>query len=183
MRLGLFLVVSVLAANGCGMQNTATLLTAKRHADGQMTDGRFPQHPDPALTPGELCDEPDSLRHPEKVPYCERDVDSSTKQDIIRTYDRELGFHIGAMERGEFKIDHFIPLCVGGSNGRENLWPQHKTVYEHTDRIEDQVCQLMQRALMKQAEVVQLIRHVKFNLDEAAGVQRDLQDKLDGHKR
>src|SRR5688500_1500919 len=83
----------------------------------------YPKHPEPDLTPGEYCNEASTLRYPERIRYCNRDVSTSTKREIIEEYDRRYGYHIGEMNRQEFKIDHFIPLCMGGSNGRRNLWP------------------------------------------------------------
>ncbi len=181
-RLGFLVLFLALAACGAVPESTSSRLQSLSISNSA---GPFPKYPDEQLTPGILCadDEADYRRHPEKVPYCERDVDSGTKRDIIREYDEELGFKVGSMQRSDFKIDHFIPLCVGGSNDRKNLWPQHKSVYEHTDAIENQLCNLMQRALMKQAEAVDTIRHVKFNLDEAAVVRRDLDERLQGNNR
>ena len=57
--------------------------------------------------------------------YKKTRVASDEKRDIIATYDKARGFHIGQMQRSQFKIDHYIPLCAGGSNDRDNLWPQH----------------------------------------------------------
>ena len=65
------------------------------------------------------------------------------------------------MERMDFKIDHFIPLCAGGSNDSENLWPQHKSVYVETDPIEPIICEKMAQGLMKQKDAVLLIQDLK----------------------
>src|SRR5688572_28997380 len=87
----------------------------------------YPKNPDPKLTPGSLCDVPSSYRYPEQIPYCERDVNSYFKEIIFSNYRRELGYRLNG-ERSTFKIDHFIPLCAGGSNREDNLWPQHVSV-------------------------------------------------------
>ena len=93
----------------------------------------YPTGPEVSITPGKLCDKPESYRYPEQIPYCVRDVSRETKEINIAEYDQKFNYHIANLPRGDFKIDHFIPLCVGGSNDIVNLWPQHKSVYEITD--------------------------------------------------
>ena len=82
------------------------------------------------------------------------------------------------MERAQFKIDHLIPLCAGGSNEEVNLWPQHKSVYELTDPIEPVLCDLMKRGAMKQEEAIRIIREVKNNLETAKDVLAALKQRL-----
>ena len=79
------------------------------------------------------------------------------------------------MERQDFKIDHYLPLCMGGSNKTDNLWPQHKSVYVYTDSIEMKLCMLMANGQMHQEEASTKIRTVKFHLEQA----RDLEAELD----
>lgn len=129
-------------------------------------NGRYPVKPDPSLTPGQLCAVADEIRYPEKIKYCERDVSTYTKQSIILTYDAKLGFNIRNQNRAAFKIDHYIPLCMGGSNERQNLWPQHQSVYKLTDPLEGLLCEKMKYGKLKQADAINLIRQAKndFNL-------------------
>jgi hypothetical protein len=131
---------------------------------------RYPSGPNQELTPGDVCHQPDTYRYDERIAYCERDVETSTKNSIIAQYDQELGYRIGSMPRGQFKIDHYIPLCMGGSNDRSNLWPQHQSVYKITDQLEQQLCEKMAQGKMLQAEAIQLIKHAKNNLDEAPSI-------------
>lgn len=145
---------------------------------GMLVRGQYPTQPNDDLTPGGLCDSPDSYRYPEHIAYCQRNVDGSLKAEIIREYDSKLGFHIQQMNRVDFKIDHYIPLCMGGSNGRDNLWPQHKSVFEATDRIEEQLCRLMEKARMLQREAITIMRRAKNNLDEAPRISQELAAKL-----
>jgi len=91
---------------------------------------------------------------------------------IIRTYDIELGYDIGRMNRQDFKIDHYIPLCMGGSNETSNLWPQHKSVYFYTDRLEEAACTKMREGRLIQARAIDLIREAKA--DPARNAQRVL---------
>jgi len=145
---------------------------------GAVFNEQFPIGPDPRLTPGETCGKADEYRYAERIAYCDRSVGSERKMDIIRDYDRQLGFHVGEMDRKDFKIDHYIPLCMGGSNTDENLWPQHKSIYVQTDLLEDRMCQLMEMNRIKQAEAIDLIRQAKNHLDDAPGVLRDVEARL-----
>jgi hypothetical protein len=133
-------------------------------------DGQFPLHPDPTMTPGALCTTGQTRRYPEGITYCERDVDPSLKHDLFRRYDVTLGYDTQTMPRADFKIDHFIPLCAGGANSAENLWPQHKTVYAITDPVEPLICQKMSNGVLKQAEAVQLVRKAKLDLKQVPAV-------------
>ncbi len=135
----------------------------------------YPLGPDPILTPGKLCDVPESYRYPEKIPYCERDVSYEIKENLINSYDLQLGYAIESMNRQDFKIDHYIPLCAGGSNDSTNLWPQHKSVYEITDPIEPLVCKKMALGKLNQALAVELIIRVKNDLSQASMIMQRLQ--------
>jgi hypothetical protein len=130
-------------------------------------DNRFPQAPDLKETPGKLCNKTGTTRYAERVSYCSRNVDSYLKVEIIKHYDVALGFQIRAMNRGDFKIDHLIPLCAGGSNDEDNLWPQHKSIYEITDPIEPLICDRMAEGSLSQAEAVRMIIYAKTHLEEA----------------
>jgi hypothetical protein len=130
---------------------------------------KYPLHPDPKLTPGDLCEERGDYRYPERIRYCERDVSSARKMDIFQDY-IELGYAIDLRERSSYKIDHLIPLCAGGSNDTENLWPQHQNVYEITDPLEPLVCEKMKMGVLKQRDAVDLILRAKHDLEEAPSI-------------
>lgn len=122
------------------------------------------------MTPGSVCKNPSRYRYPEKIAYCERDVHSSLKREIIAEYDRKLGYRIQSMDRQAFKIDHYIPLCMGGSNRPDNLWPQHRSVYEVTDPLEQVLCEKMALGDIRQAQAIDLIRQAKNDLDKASEI-------------
>lgn len=138
----------------------------------------FPIEPDPQLTPGKVCEHADSYRYNEHIAYCERNVTPSTKVDIMKDYDEQLGYRIRSMDRNDFKIDHYIPLCMGGSNSTLNLWPQHKSVYFKTDPIEEKLCKMMSLGRMKQAEAIQTLKDVKHNLDSAEELDQRLEKEI-----
>jgi hypothetical protein len=131
---------------------------------------RFPSQPDSRLTPGHLCQVPDSYRYPEKIKYCERNVSTDQKQRIIDTYDATFGYGIRHQNRQSFKIDHYIPLCMGGSNERSNLWPQHESIYRQTDALEGLLCEKMKYGKIKQVDAINLIRKAKNNLSMVPGI-------------
>lgn len=130
------------------------------------SEAAFPKNPDAELTPGELCTRPSTYRYPERIPYCERHVDVGLKKAVIREYDQDLGYRIRSLPRKQFKIDHYIPLCMGGSNDAENLWPQHESVYRITDRLEGLLCEKMAEGVLTQAHAVDMIKRAKNNLNE-----------------
>lgn len=140
-------------------------------------EGRFPHKPHLDRTPGSLCEQASRTRYPEHIKYCERDVDGETKADIFVMYDREFGYETTKMNRGAFKIDHLIPLCMGGSNEISNLWPQHVTIYQNTDPIEPFLCDVLSTGRIKQAEAVQLVLTIKQSPFTAGEELRKLEAK------
>lgn len=134
------------------------------------TNSRFPIRPNEEITPGHLCERADTIRYPEGIKYCNRDVQSNLKKEIIQEYDARFSYQIEQMDRLEFKIDHFIPLCMGGSNDRENLWPQHKSIYDITDPLEPEMCAKMANGKLLQRDAVELIKKSKRDLSEVPSV-------------
>lgn len=134
----------------------------------------YPKGPVLSVTPGSLCENSSTRRYPEKVKYCNRNVDSTLKYEIIAYYEKELGFGIMEHGRENFKIDHLIPLCAGGSNNRDNLWPQHRSVYERTDVLEQPLCEKMAAGKLSQAHAVKLILKAKSDLTQVEDVEDEL---------
>lgn len=64
--------------------------------------------PDPKLTPG-------------KVARNGKERNGVTEEMERKVFDR---YHIPWRRRLEFKIDHLIPLELGGADTIDNLWPQ-----------------------------------------------------------
>jgi hypothetical protein len=125
--------------------------------------GDYPIAPDARLTIGTLCTTPTEHRYPEQIPYCERNVATATKNDIFVAY-RRLGYKLPSNTRKDYKIDHYIPLCMGGSNQTNNLWPQHISIYTQTDSLEAAICEKMKAGRMYQAAAVKMMKAVKNNL-------------------
>ena len=146
----------------------ALLLTVAFSAGVSAAD--FPKGPELSITPGKLCDKPTAARYPEKIPYCTRDVSYDTKEILMREYDQKFDYHIMTMTRADFKIDHLIPLCAGGSNDITNLWPQHKSVYEITDPLEPAICAKMAQGRLKQKDAVSLVIDAKTHLEKVPAI-------------
>jgi len=156
-----------------------TLIGSFHYAQGSFTqEGWYPETPNEKLTPGSVCDDADAFRYPERIRYCNRNVSKEQKAVIFKHYDAELGFHTQEMNRADFKIDHYIPLCMGGSNDNENLWPQHKSIYQQTDPIEPVLCELMASGQVRQQKAISIIKAVKKNPETSGAVLRDLEGKL-----
>lgn len=86
----------------------------------------YPIKPDPRFNYPHFCTEKSpelrEIRYANRVAVCERKVSSSTRN---RIYDK---YQIPISDRGNYTIDHLIPLFMGGSNEEVNLWPQHKEI-------------------------------------------------------
>ncbi len=141
-------------------------------AQARSTAQGFPIKPDPQVTPGDLCQRPTARRYPEGINYCERDVMSETKRAVIEVYQSKLGYNIMGNGRANFKIDHYIPLCMGGSNEPKNLWPQHVSVYTQTDPLEPLLCEKMASGSLRQKEAVALIMRAKNDFSQIPAVMK-----------
>jgi hypothetical protein len=169
-------IALVLLAGSLGACGPQDLMSSK--VNGSRFARPFPTHPIAEVTPGDICDDPDRFRYPERIAYCERDVSTARKYEVIDLYDREFGFNIGQMNRHDFKIDHYISLCIGGSNATENLWPQHRSVYSRTDPIEFKLCRLLQQGRILQDEAIDTLRTAKQNLDVIPSIDEQLDAML-----
>lgn len=132
----------------------------------------FPRSPDLTATPGSLCNTPDTHRYPEQIPYCERALNSFDKELVFIAY-RKLGWSLSG-ERSQYKVDHFIPLCAGGSNEMDNLWPQYHTVSKLTDPLEPLGCEVLAKGNITQKELISLIMKAKLNTKEVPAVLKYL---------
>jgi hypothetical protein len=126
--------------------------------------------PELSITPGKLCDRPFEYRYPSQVAYCKRDVTYDTKKIVFTEYGIDM--ESADFVRADYKIDHLIPLCVGGSNDPVNLWPQHKSSYDKTDLLEAELCKQMAKGNLSQAEAVDLVIEAKTHLERADQILR-----------
>jgi hypothetical protein len=186
---GVCFVVSLLSLVSCGDRSESSFLKTVEVAGNDKldlanidkvipTEGDFPHKPHPDSTPGSLCQKSDTLRYPEKIKYCKRNVDKEQKRERFEHYDREYGYHTTEMERSQFKIDHLVPLCMGGSNESDNLWPQHRVIYENTDPLEPFLCETLAAGKVKQAEAVRILLEIKQRPFDAPEELRKLEARF-----
>jgi hypothetical protein len=121
----------------------------------------YPLIPDTSISPGDICTINDvdfqEYRYEENIPYCRRNVSYEMKTLIYNKY------HINVEERGQYTIDHLIPLSIGGSNSELNLWPEHKKVKNTRPNLEICVYDLLRKDLINQKTAISFILIIKFN--------------------
>lgn len=99
--------------------------------------------PDPKLTPGKA----DTLSYTDLTKeyngqtysQAHRNVPESIKRQVMKEYGNPTG---------KIEIDHFYPLCAGGSNDITNLWPETEHVmvngedlgFHTKDKLEAFIC-------------------------------------------
>ncbi len=148
------LALLLLAAISCATSGTGGPVTETPGASGgggapqwghqTKTSGCMAQGglPDPACTPGDIL--PDATKDKICVSgYASsvRSVPSSEKDAVYAEYG------ITHHTTGQYEVDHFVSLELGGSNDISNLWPQPaspKPGFHEKDKVEnylhDQVC-------------------------------------------
>ncbi|MBC7457392.1 MAG: hypothetical protein H7235_03880 [Bdellovibrionaceae bacterium] len=112
--------------------------------------------PDPKLTKGVLCtpQDPDfkGFDYPSKVARCNRNILDSEKAAVAKAYG-----NIPQADWPKYEFDHYLPLCAGGSNNIQNLWPQPIAEAKQKDVIEVQVCSALKAGTMTQTVALQKI--------------------------
>jgi hypothetical protein len=98
--------------------------------------------PDPELTPGAVrtTDVGDICAHgTRELRHWSRERDSR----ILAEYGLPPGPH------PQFKVDHLVPLCLGGADSDSNLWPEPRRALEpewnaeRKDDLEARLCQMV----------------------------------------
>ena len=139
----------------------ATLVLIQSAMGFAQANERYPLQAHPEVTPGKYCQRPTSYRYRERVPICKRSVSTATKRAVMQMYDERFGYETTRMPRGQFKIDHLIPLCMGGDNSPENLWPQHQVVFLQTDPVEQESCERLAKGEISHREAIEAVLSAK----------------------
>jgi hypothetical protein len=112
------------------------------------------------MTTGSTCttSDPDfdRLRYGEQIPYCARNVSREEKALIYEAYG------VPSRCRKEYTIDHFIPLSLGGTNHRDNLWPEAKSIKALRQDLELDLYKKMSQGQVTQAEAIKIIVDAKL---------------------
>ena len=87
--------------------------------------------PNPALTPGDVAQHDVHVVCRIGEAHRERAVTYRTRDRVYLAYGIARG-----RRKGLYRIDHLIPLELGGSNRPTNLWPQPYADSELKDRVE-----------------------------------------------
>ncbi len=112
--------------------------------------------PNPKLTPGDLCTSSDpnfiEYRYPEQIAYCQRNVSSSEKLMVGKSYG------IDPADFPNYEFDHYIPLAIGGSDDLKNLWPQPLSEAQQKDALELALFKKMSAGTITQFDAVAAIK-------------------------
>lgn len=113
--------------------------------------------PSCTMTPGALCTTTDpnydGKAYAEQVPHCARNVPTALKAQVAAAYG-----NIPQSSWSNYEFDHYIPLCVGGSDDIKNLWPQPIADAQKKDVVENDVCAKLRAGTMTQAQAIATIR-------------------------
>lgn len=114
------------------------------------------QSPQAGMTPGVLCSASDlnfqGFDYPEKIARCVRNVGIDIKIQVAQRYGNipRSSWHL-------YEFDHLIPLCAGGSDDINNLWPQPMDQARKKDALEINICTAMKQGKINQVQAVQKI--------------------------
>jgi len=88
-------------------------------------------YPDPRLTPGDVFQVSAAQVSVSGYASKVRNVPVTEKRAVYAEY------HLAYPEpAGSYECDHFIPLCLGGSNSIKNLWPEPAPQFHWKDGLE-----------------------------------------------
>ena len=114
------------------------------------------QSPQFKITPGLLCSKADPdfsfLDYPEKIARCARNIGDAEKTKVAATYG-----NIPRASWVNYEFDHLLPVCAGGSNSADNLWPQPIIEAHKKDILEVDICLAMKAGTLKQVDAVKKI--------------------------
>ena len=79
--------------------------------------------PDPTITPG-------VVRTTDAFAVCERGTKELRRASRARTELIMRAHDVSMTDRGDYQIDHLIPLGIGGADDNANLWPQPRKTIE-----------------------------------------------------
>ncbi len=90
--------------------------------------------PNHTITPGDVAQRDEAIVCRLGEARRERAVSYRTRDRVYLAYGIPRG-----RRKGLYRIDHLIPLELGGSNRPSNLWPQTYADSKRKDRVEDEL--------------------------------------------
>ena len=96
----------------------ALSLSAASAQQAQPAATSAPTMPNPKLTPGDTLPVTPADIQVKGYSAKVRNVPGSVKREVYASYG------IAHWNKGEYEVDHLIPLSLGGSNSKKNLWPE-----------------------------------------------------------
>ena len=109
----------------------------------RVTIHSYPTYPDPKLTPGDIVNYPIEKICVSGYSDEERHVTNSRKKEVYAEYGVPY-----PQPKGSYEVDHFMPVCIGGSNEMSNLWLQPAQPYpgyHEKDQLEQYLCRAVCR--------------------------------------
>ncbi|MGP6158355.1 MAG: HNH endonuclease [Vulcanimicrobiaceae bacterium] len=94
--------------------------------------------PDVSLTPGAVADTDPRVVCAYGYASARRHVSYAERDAVYREYGIPRGTRSTSPRRG-YRIDHLVPLELGGANSVGNLWPQHLADSKRKDRVEERL--------------------------------------------
>jgi hypothetical protein len=117
----------------------------------------YPKVPKIWQHPGDFCTRNDKdfshFDYPDRVARCDRNVSYEMKNQVCQDY--------GVYNRKGYTVDHIIPLSLGGSNSRKNLWCQSRKIF--TGHLEYYYYRMVRDGKMRHAQAVHELITWKFD--------------------
>jgi hypothetical protein len=102
-----------IAIGGTPQPGGGSRLAAQSRTSGCQVQGSLP---DPGCTPGAVTE---ATREQVCAPGFAAADDSAAQREAVFAM-----YGIAQAESGQYRLDHLVPLALGGSNDSANLWPQ-----------------------------------------------------------
>lgn len=128
------------------MKLLPTLLTAAAILAVPAAAGAMDIRPDPQSTEGSVRIDGKTIA--EDCGHAKEHRGAMTK---ARTEEVQIRYGLPTGHHPDYEIDHLIPLCLGGADDPDNLWPQPRETIEPVwnaekkDKLERRVCAMVCR--------------------------------------
>ena len=122
--------------------------------------------PNRAMTPGDVAQSDRNVVCRLGEARRERAVSYRTRDRVYSAYGIPRG-----ERKGRYRIDHLVPLELGGSNRPANLWPQTYADSKRKDRVESELHEAVCSGAMTLHAAQQAIAHDWHTAADAASIK------------